>query len=98
MLDRPVPASRVAEIIEDKRPESGHMQICNPSPISGFFEPAVQLGQDIIAGDRIGDVFSVNGDEACEILSSQNGKVIVLRIHPRVNKGEMTAVIAESIS
>ncbi len=98
MLDRPLPASRVAEIIEDIRPESGHMQICNPSPISGFFETAVELGQDIMAGDRIGDVFSVTGDEACEVLSSQTGKIIVLRIHPRVNMGEMTAVIAESTS
>jgi len=95
MLDRPLPTSRVAEIIEDKRPESGHMQICNPSPISGFFEPAVQLGQNIMSGDSIGDVFGVNGDEICEVLSSQTGKIIVLRIHPRVNMGEMTAVIAE---
>ena len=98
MLDHAVPEPRVAEIIEDERPESGHMQICNPSPISGFFEPAVELGQDIMAGDRIGDVFSVTEDETCEVLSGQTGKVIVLRIHPRVNKGEMTAVIAESTS
>ena len=68
ILDRPLPTSRVAEIIEDKRPKSGHMQICNPSPISGVFEPAVQLGQSIVAGDRIGDVFGVNGDEICEVL------------------------------
>ena len=95
IIDRPQPVQKVAEIIEDKRPESGHMQICNPSPISGFFEAAVELGQNIMVGDRIGKVFKVDGGEASEVLSSQNGKVIVLRIHPRVKKGEMTAVIAE---
>src|SRR6185369_15383907 len=41
-------------IVEDDRPNSGHMQINHPAPCEGFFEPAVALGQRVEAGDLLG--------------------------------------------
>jgi predicted deacylase len=44
MLRWPKPNSRIEYVIEDSSPGSGHMQIQNPSPATGFFEPA-EAGQ-----------------------------------------------------
>src|SRR5262249_52866772 len=41
MLDRQFPLNRVEHIIENPEPNSGHMQVCNPSPVTGYFESAV---------------------------------------------------------
>ena len=96
LLDRPQPESQVERIIEDPRPSSGHMQICNPAPMDGFFEPAVCLGDAIQKGDSIGDVVSPLGDDRRTIRSEQTGTVFVLRTFPRVLKNQMVAVIAEN--
>ena len=94
-IDRESRASVVEEIIEDCRPESGHMQVCNPSPITGFFQPTVELGQDVDSGSILGTVSSVGGGDTREIAATQSGRVVVLRQFPRVNKGETVGVIAE---
>src|SRR5262249_42350491 len=36
-------------IVEDDRPNSGHMQINHPAPCEGLFEPAVLLGERVRA-------------------------------------------------
>ncbi len=95
LLDRGRPASRVERVIEDLRPASGHMQVCNPAPIDGFFEPAICLGDVIEAGEPIGDVVSTLGDDKRTMTAAQSGVVFVLRTFPRVRAGEMVAVIAE---
>lgn len=41
------PPSRVGRVVEDPRPAAGHMQVCNPSPISGVFEPIRFLGDSV---------------------------------------------------
>src|SRR6185369_688786 len=56
MIDRPQPVSQVRYFVEDTRPGSGHMQRCHPSPADGFFESAVELGQTIHAGQKLGRV------------------------------------------
>lgn len=95
LLDRKQPESHVERVIEDPRPSSGHMQICNPAPIDGFFEPAVRLGDTIQAGDSIGDVVSPLGDDRRTIAAEHSGVVFVLRTFPRVQAGQMVAVIVE---
>jgi len=47
MLDRELSAFRVEHVIEDTRPGFGHMQVCHPASVDGFFEPAVALGQQV---------------------------------------------------
>ena len=54
MLDLPPPTSNVQFVVEDPRPNSGHMQSSYPSPADGYFEPAVELGQPISIGQPLG--------------------------------------------
>jgi predicted deacylase len=71
------------------------MQICNPAPLTGFFEARVKLGDTVGVGDVLGSISSLAGDETREVLSEQAGRVIVLRKYPRVNADESIGVIAE---
>jgi len=98
MIERKLPASLVEHVIEDHRPGSGHMQVCNPSPMTGFFEPAVALGESVQVNQLIGTVVDVLGTSSCEIRSQQAGIVLVLRTFSRVLEGESVGVVAELTS
>src|SRR5262245_22795178 len=56
MIDRKLPPSDVQFFVEDSRPNSGHMQRCYPAPTAGNFEPLVELGQPIEAGQLLGTI------------------------------------------
>lgn len=86
----------VLRIVEDPRPGSGHMQVNHPSPIEGFFEPAVTLGQEIQAGDALGTVCDPLGHRDETIRSRYTGIVIVLHTFPRVEEGTSVAVVLET--
>ncbi|MBM80087.1 MAG: succinylglutamate desuccinylase [Planctomycetaceae bacterium] len=93
MLAREQPASRIRYDVEDPRPGSGHMQVQNPSPMTGFFQPAVELGQEVKSGEPLGDVISLDGSQACTINAEYDGVVLVLRTFPRVRKDESIGVV-----
>jgi predicted deacylase len=93
MIDRERPAPAVEYFVEDDRAESGHLQIHHPAPMTGFFEPAVALGQRVNAGDCLGHVSDVLGDNVISIPADQSGIVLGLRIFPRVLKGDALAVV-----
>jgi len=95
MLDLPQPLSNVQFIVEDPRPNSGHMQRCYPSPTDGYFEPAVELGQPIAIGQPLGWVVDPLGHTRHEILSTQTGRLLVLRTFPSIHAGDALAVILE---
>jgi predicted deacylase len=96
MIERPPnEGSAVRWIAEDPRPNSGHMQRCYPSPSTGCFETAVELGQPIEAGQVLGVVVDCLGHERHEVRSSQTGRVLVLRTFPAVQQGDSLAVILE---
>jgi predicted deacylase len=97
MLDRPRPESRIEYEVEDHRESAGHMQICNLSPMTGFFEPAVEVGQRVAKGDLLGVVCDVLGEQRCEVRSSQTGIVLVLRTFCRVAEGDSLGVILEGV-
>jgi predicted deacylase len=97
MIDRKQPASRIQYTVEDERPSAGHMQIRNPSPITGLFEPQVELGDRIEAGDPLGTVSDVLGENAVTVPSNESGIVIVLRTFARVYKDDALAVILENV-
>lgn len=94
LLDRDAPHARVEHVIEDPRPGSGHMQVCNPSPVTGCFEPAVKLGSRVQAGDKLGTVFELETLAGHEIAADRDGIVLVLRTFPRVHQGESVGVVA----
>ena len=95
MLARQPPTNRVETIVEDPRPNSGHMQVCNASPISGYFEAEVSLGDKIKVGDPLGTVCDTVGADCRTIVATQSGIVLVLRTFPRVHEGESVGVILE---
>ncbi len=95
MIERETPVSRVEHAVEDPRPGSGHMQICNPSPIAGFFEPNVELGELVEKGQPLGTVCDLLGQDVREIPAQTDGLVVVLRTFPRVRKGETLGVVVE---
>ncbi len=96
LIDHPPPPSRVVHVVEDDRPQSGHMQRCYPAPIDGFFEAAVELGQPIRAGAPLGEVTDPLGRERHPIISTQTGHVLVLRTFPAVRAGDSLAVVLEA--
>ena len=94
MLERESPASRVEHVIENPAPGSGHMQVCNPSPVDGFFLPAVELGAEVRKGDPLGVVTPMDGSASVTIAADTDGVVLVLRTFPRVIAGESIGVLA----
>ncbi len=95
MLNRPQPPSRIEHTIEDARPASGHMQVCHPSPVDGFFEPAAKLGDPVAKGTPLGTVFSLHDSTAHPVPSEHDGIVLVQRTFPRVRAGESVGVVLD---
>ena len=88
--------NRVKYVVENGEPNVGHMQICNPSPITGYFEASVRLGDAISSGDPLGTVHSLDGGPSAIIHTTQAGIVLVLRTFPRVRAGESVGVVMET--
>jgi predicted deacylase len=95
MISRQPPQSRVQFVVVDPRPHSGHMQRSYPSPASGCFEPAVELGQPIETGQPLGHVCDPLTGTSQAVLSQQTGRVLVLRAFPVVQTGDSLAVVLE---
>ncbi len=83
------------EVIEDWRPGSGHLQICNPAPATGFMRSNVRLGQQVSRGELLANILSESKDRIDAVESRQEGKVVVVRDYPRIKQGDCVAVIAE---
>ncbi|QDT40377.1 Succinylglutamate desuccinylase / Aspartoacylase family protein [Gimesia alba] len=96
LLDRDVELKPILHHIEDDRQESGHLQLQNHAPVSGFFEPAVRLMDQVHVGDQLGTISSVTGDEILPVTATQTGVVLGLRTLPYVKQDEWLAVILET--
>jgi hypothetical protein len=72
------------------------MQICHRSPLTGYFEPAVQLGEHISAGAPLGTVSDLLGEKQEVVPAEQTGLVLVLKTFPRVEQEDALAVILET--
>lgn len=95
ILNRERPDSRIVHVVEDAQPNAGYMQICNPSPASGYFECCVKLGEAVRVGDPLGTVFPLDGSSPLQINATESGIVLVLRTFPRVRAGESIGVVLE---
>lgn len=95
MLDGVRPASRIAHVVEDAQPNAGHMQVCNPSPFTGYFETHVKLGDAVRQGDPLGKIYPLDGSAAAVVKATLSGIVLVLRTFPRVHVGESVGVVLE---
>jgi len=95
MTEGSVPVSQVLHTVEDGRPDSGHLQLSYQSPVDGFFEPAVEPGQTIEAGEPLGTLYDLQSTLQTTVVSTSNGIVIVLRTFPRTAAGDSLAVVLE---
>ena len=95
MLDRERPARRLIHFVEDSQPNAGHMQVCNPSPVTGYFETHVKLGDAVRQGDPLGTIYPLDGSAPAVVKATQSGIVLVLRTFPRVHVGESVGVVLE---
>ena len=95
MIERAQPPSRVEHVVEDDRESAGHMQICNPAPVAGFFSATVALGGRARAGELLGTVCDPLGEEVVEVRLRQSGLILVLRTFSRVEQGDSLAVVLE---
>lgn len=83
-------------VVEDPRPNSGHMQICHPSPTNGYFETMVTLGQNVTQGQILGHVVDPLKSSNQPILAQHTGRILVLRTCPSVKEGDSLTVILET--
>ncbi|MGC3965884.1 MAG: M14 family metallopeptidase [Pirellulales bacterium] len=95
MLERTPPPTCVRFVHEDARDNSGFLQLGHPSPLTGIFAPAAKLGDRVAAGERIGTVTTVGGDEKADVVANSSGVLIMLPALPRVLKDQATAMIIE---
>ncbi|MEJ7591329.1 MAG: succinylglutamate desuccinylase/aspartoacylase family protein [Planctomycetaceae bacterium] len=95
MLDRERPTSRIAHVVEDAEPNAGHMQVCHPSPVTGYFETRVKLGDAVRPGEVLGTIHPLDGSTPAVVKATQSGIVLVLRTFPRVRAGESVGVVLE---
>jgi predicted deacylase len=90
LLDQPPPAVKVEHVIEDPRVASGHLQVMHSAPASGFFEPAVELGERVVAGQLWGRVLDPFGTTIGEVSAAESGLALFLRAVAAVSAGEST--------
>lgn len=62
-----------------------------PAPCSGFFEPAVELGQHIQRGDLVGAITPLLAETGTDVVSPRDGIVLYLRREPAV--GEQDSLV-----
>lgn len=96
MIDRAPPASQIQFLVEDPRPQSGHLQRCYPAPAAGCFEPAVALGQAIASGEPLGHLLDPLTGSKQAVRATQSGRVLMLRSFPPVQLGDALATILET--
>ena len=95
MIDRTLPPLCTEYTVEDDRENSGHIQVNYPAPFAGYFEPQVTLKAPVQPGDVIGTVVDHLGQRREEVVSTQAGLILCLRVFNRVHQGDSLAAVLE---
>jgi len=95
MIDRPLPPLHPEYTVEDNRDHSGHVQLNYPAPFAGYFEPQVPLKAPVQPGDVIGTMVDHLGQRREEVVSTQAGLILCLRVFNRVHRGDSLAAVLE---
>lgn len=95
LLNHPRASSNVRYVVEDDAPASGHLQVCNPSPVTGMFIPCVSPGDTVEAGQSLGTVYSLDDGNPSELKAENSGLVLMVRTFPRVLKDQSVGVVIE---
>lgn len=78
---------------EDPGPAAGHMQEQCRAQRGGLFLPAVDLWDRVESGQSLGTVQDPFGDVLEAIHAEESGRVLCLRVCPRILPGDFAAVI-----
>ena len=84
----PIKQIGLEHIVEDPRPQQGHLQAKMPSPAKGIFVPAVKLGQMMLKGEHWGDIVNTETGSQTKVFADLSGMVLFLRVDALVNIGE----------
>ena len=95
MIDRTLPPRRTEYAVEDDRDNAGHVQLNYPAPFAGYFEPQVTLKAPVQPGDVIGAVVDPLGQRREEVVSTQAGLILCLRVFNRIHQGDSLAAVLE---
>lgn len=90
LIDQPQATSSIEWLVEDPRDQSGFMQMQHPSPVDGFFEPLVSIGEHCEQGQPIGRITDACGSVLATIQASERGLLLFQRAIPGVKAGEST--------
>jgi predicted deacylase len=71
----------------------GNMDQVISAPVAGYFQPEVELLQEVSTGQRLGTVLDFFGQPLADITADRAGVVIMLRRIHRVNVGDGLADI-----
>lgn len=93
MIEAPVPVNRVRYFVEDDRDRSGHLQSKCPSPVAGYFQPEVGLGDVVKVGQQIGRIDDPLGEHGVPVPAYADGTVLLIRTCPSVQPGDPLIVI-----
>jgi len=93
MLDETLGQHKPRYFVEDDRDNSGHLQRQHPSPVAGFFEPDVDLGEVVTPEQIVGHVSDPLGDHRTPIVAGEAGTVLFLRRFPSVQVGDSLLAI-----
>lgn len=96
MLNEEPPPRQVRYLVEDAREESGVLQKNYLAEQAGYFEPAVQLHDQVQIGQTLGWIFPTDLGPAIPVASRQQGLVILLRATPATQPGDFLAVILDA--
>jgi predicted deacylase len=88
--------SRVRHRINERSAGSGHLQACHPAPSDGIFIPTVRLGQHVRAGEVLGQVVDLHGDERRSVTAERDGIVLTLCVAAHVQRGTGLCVLIDS--
>ncbi len=91
----PPQATQPLRVVEDDRPNAGYLQVQCRAPSGGFFRPAVGLGDEVGAGDAMGDILDPAGKVLHTPKTAVSGRVVFLRTFSRVLSGDPLGTVME---
>jgi predicted deacylase len=84
-------------VIEDARPQSGHMQAGHPSPADGFFEPHLRPGVRVEKGQLLGTLTDITGDTMRDVVAVCSGLLLTVHVFASVRAGDGLAVVVDAV-
>lgn len=72
--------------VEDHRPESGHLQILYPSPVSGPINYLISLGEKVQKGQSVARIRQNDEKDEITIVSQDEGIVFLINRQPEIEE------------